>query len=82
MPTLISIWPNTPGRIRIPQDQTVENLTPAELLVKFWQASHVPEADVSALQELDAVILQDEEEEAAAETKENREPIVQAVPAK
>jgi DNA repair protein SbcD/Mre11 len=54
--------PQMDERIRLPQDQTVGDLTPSELLEKFWQASHVPEADVKALQELAAVILNGEEE--------------------
>jgi exonuclease SbcD len=56
--------PQMDERIRLPQDRSVGDLSPAELLEKFWQASHVPEADVKALQELAAEILQDEEEEA------------------
>ena len=54
-------------RIRLPHDQTVGDLSPAELLEKFWQASHVPEENVKALQELASLILQEEHEE---ETKE------------
>jgi pyridoxal/pyridoxine/pyridoxamine kinase len=76
--------PQMDERIRLPQDQTVGDLTPAELLQKYWQASHVPEADVKALQELAAVILQDEGEE-TEETEveeENTELVVQAVLAK
>ena len=34
--------PQMDERIRLPQDQTVGDLSPAELLEKFWQASHVP----------------------------------------
>ncbi len=56
--------PQMDERIRLPQDQMVGDPTPAELLGKFWQASHVSEEDTEALQELAAVILQDEEEEA------------------
>ena len=64
--------PQMDERIRLPQDQTVGDLTPSELLEKFWQASHVPEEDVKALQELAAVILNGEEEvkEAEAEVME------------
>ncbi len=54
--------PQMDERIRLPQDQTVGELRPTELLEKFWQASHVPEADVKALQELAAVILNGEAE--------------------
>ena len=59
----------------LPQDQTVGDLTPAELLEKFWQASHVPEEDVEALQSLAASILAGEEEiaEPAEETEEETE---------
>jgi len=68
--------PQMDERIRLPQDQSVGDLTPSELLEKFWQASHVPEEDVKALQELAVVILKGEEGE------ETTEPFVQAVPAK
>jgi len=57
-------------RIRLPQDQTVGDLSPAELLEKFWQASHVPEEDVEALQELAAEILAEEGEEVEAAAEE------------
>jgi hypothetical protein len=63
--------PQMDERIRLPQDQTVGDLSPAELLSMYWQASHVPEEDVKALQELAAVILQDEEE---VEDTEREEP--------
>ena len=53
--------PQMDERIRLPQDQTVGDLTPAELLEKFWQVSHVPEEDVEALQELAASILYEED---------------------
>ncbi len=62
--------PQMDERIRLPQDQTVGDLTPAELLERFWQASHVPEEDIEALQELAAEILQEEEETAEAEEVE------------
>jgi len=55
--------PQMDERIRLPQDQTVGDLTPSELLEKFWQASHVPEEDVEELQSLAAVIITGEEEE-------------------
>jgi len=55
--------PQMDERIRLPQDQTVGDLSPAELLGKFWQASHVPEEDVEELQSLAAVIITGEEEE-------------------
>ena len=55
--------PQMDERIRLPQDQSVGDLSPAELLERFWQASHVPEADVEALQKLAAEILNGEEEE-------------------
>lgn len=81
--------PQMDERIRLSQDQSVGDLTPAELLGKFWQASHVSEEDTKALQELAAVILQDEVEavevEGAEETEDEEEavkPKVQAVPAK
>jgi hypothetical protein len=54
--------PQMDERIRLPQDQMVGDLTPAELLGKFWQASHVPEEDVEALQELAVEILEEDAE--------------------
>jgi exonuclease SbcD len=65
--------PQMDERIRLPHDQSVGDLSPAELLEKFWQASHVPEADVKALQELAAVILNGEEEAEEAEAEEMEE---------
>jgi len=68
--------PQMDERIRLPQDQTVGDLTPSDLLEKYWQVSHVPEEDVEALQELAAVILNGEEEEVEEieeETKEEAE---------
>ncbi len=53
--------PQIDERIRLPQDQTVGDLSPSELLEKFWQASHVPEDNVEALQELASKILAEEE---------------------
>ena len=75
--------PQMDERIRLPQDQTVGDLAPAELIEKFWQASHTPEEDVAALQELVAEILYDEIE--AVETEEKVEciaPMSQEVLAK
>ncbi len=74
--------PQMDERIRLPQDQTMGDLTATELLEKFWQASHVPEDDVEALQALAASILAGEEEvaepeeEAAEEAEEEKkEPV-------
>jgi hypothetical protein len=61
--------PQMDERIRLPQDQTVGDLSPSELLEKYWQASHVPEEDVEALQELAAGILGEEAEEVEEEAK-------------
>ncbi len=72
--------PQMDERIRLPQDQTVGDLSPAELLEKFWQASHVPEEDIEALQELAAEILQEEEETEAVE-EESTIPALQEMPA-
>ena len=60
--------PQMDERIRLPQDQTVGDLAPQELLEKFWQASHMPEEDAEALQALAASIITGEEEEAEEET--------------
>jgi len=60
-------------RIRLPHDQTVGDLAPAELLEKIWQASYVPEEDINALQELAAMILEEEVEEAAGEAEAEEE---------
>ncbi len=65
--------PQMDERIRLPQDQTVGDLTPTELLEKFWQASHVPEEDVKALQELAAEILAAEGEVEEVEEQEETE---------
>ncbi len=72
--------PQMDERIRLPQDQTVGDLSPAELLEKFWQTSHAPEEDVEALQELAAEILQEEEAEEveAAEEELEEEEVVPA----
>jgi len=73
--------PQMDERIRLPQDQTVGDLTPSELLEKYWQASHVPEEDVEALQELAASIIAGEEEEAEETEKEEEEEAEEVVPA-
>ena len=62
--------PQMEDRIRLPQDQVVGDMSPAELLDKYWQASHVPEEDVAALQALAIEILEDEEPEAAEVVEE------------
>jgi len=62
--------PQMDERIRLPRDQTVGDLTPSELLEKFWQSSHVTEEDAEALQALAASIITGEEEEAEAEVEE------------
>jgi len=75
--------PQMDERIRLPHDQTVGDLTPVELLEKYWQASHVPDENVKALQELAAEILEEEHEEEAveAEVEERVEEESVAVPA-
>ncbi len=65
--------PQMDERIRLPQDQTVGDLTSTELLEKFWQASHVPEENVKALQELAAEILEEEVKEEAREEEVEEE---------
>lgn len=72
--------PQMEERIRLPQDQVVGDMTPAELLEKFWQASHVPEEDVAALQALAAEILVEDEVENEQEIAEEEE-VQEAVPA-
>ena len=62
--------PQMDERIRLPQDQTVGDLSPPELLEKYWQASHVPEEDAEALQSLAASIISGEEEEVEGATVE------------
>ena len=49
--------PQMDERIRLPQDHTVGELTPSELLDLYWQASHVREEDVEKLQVLAGQIL-------------------------
>jgi exonuclease SbcD len=71
--------PQMDERIRLPQDQTVGDLSPAELLEKFWQANHMPEEDVEALQELAAVILNGEEEVEEAEAEEAEAEVMEEI---
>jgi len=71
--------PQMDERIRLPQDQTVGDLTPSELLEKFWQASHVPEEDAEALQALAASIITGEEEEVEIEDETREEAEVEEV---
>ena len=49
--------PQMDDRVRLPQDQTVGELTSSELLDLYWQASHVPEEDVEKLRVLAGQIL-------------------------
>ena len=65
--------PQMDDRVRLPQDHTVGELTPSELLDLYWQSSHVPEEDVEALQELVASIIMGEEEEVEEEVTEETE---------
>lgn len=77
--------PQMEERIRLPQDQTVGDLSEADLLEKFWQASHVPEEDVEALQALAASILSGEEEKVEANeelAEEAEKEMKEVVPAK
>lgn len=63
--------------IRLPQDQVVSDMSPSDLLDKFWQASHVPEEDVAALQALAVEILEGGEENAKeVEAEETEEKVV------
>ncbi len=65
--------PQMDERIRLPHNQTVGDLSPAELLEKFWQSSHTPEEDIEALQSLAASILSGEEDEDAEPVEEEAE---------
>ena len=70
--------PQMDERIRLPQDQTIGDLTPSELLEKFWQASHVPEEDAEALQALAVSIISGEEEEVDETEVEEPETVEEA----
>jgi len=65
--------PQMEERIRLPQDQVVGDMTPSELLEQFWQASHVPEEDVAALQALATEILEEDEVDKEQEIAEEVE---------
>jgi exonuclease SbcD len=52
--------PRIETRIRLPGDQTVASLHPAELLDKFWRASHIAEDEAEALQKLAKEIIEEE----------------------
>jgi DNA repair protein SbcD/Mre11 len=49
--------PLTEARIRLPGDQTIESLTPQELLEKYWLSSHVDPDDIDELSQLAAEVI-------------------------
>jgi exonuclease SbcD len=46
-------------RIRLPEGQAVGSLSPLELLVKYWQASHVPPEESETLAQLAADVIRE-----------------------
>jgi len=65
--------PQMDERVRLPQDQTVGDLTPSALLDLYWQASHMPEDDVEKLLVMAAEILNAEDEEVEQEEPETED---------
>jgi exonuclease SbcD len=51
--------PQSEARIRLPADQTVNSLSPLDLLDQYWQASHTEDAE--QLQKLAKEIIEEEE---------------------
>ena len=47
-------------RIRLPHNQTAGDMASEELLQKCWQANHIPEEEIKALNELaEEILLED-----------------------
>jgi exonuclease SbcD len=44
--------PQTESRVRLPADQTVNSLSPLELLDQYWRAANIESAEIEALQKL------------------------------
>ena len=48
------------ARIRLPSDQTVNSLSPLELLDQYWRASHAEDDEADALQKMAKEIIEEE----------------------
>ncbi len=55
--------PEMPTRIRLPEDQPINSLTPLELLDLYWRAQHLDADEIQALQALAAEVLREEEQD-------------------
>jgi hypothetical protein len=53
--------PMTEVRARLAQDETIESLTPLELLDRYWRASHVDSSERDELQKLAEAIIEEPE---------------------
>jgi DNA repair protein SbcD/Mre11 len=53
--------PMTEVRARLAQDETIESLTPLELLDRYWRASHIDSSDRENLQKLAEAIIEEPE---------------------
>ncbi len=51
--------PQVVGRVRIPEDQAIGSITPAELLKIYWRANHLEEGEVENLSALAEQLLQE-----------------------
>jgi hypothetical protein len=50
------------ARARLAQNETIESLTPLELLERYWRASHVEASRLEQLQQLAQGIMEEPEE--------------------
>jgi exonuclease SbcD len=49
--------PQIEGRVRLPEDQTVGSMSPLELLVLYWRASHTNKEDMKTLNRLAGEVI-------------------------
>jgi len=49
--------PQIEGRVRLPEDQTVGSMSPLELLVLYWRASHTNKEDMKTLNRLAGQVI-------------------------
>ncbi|MEN6410682.1 MAG: exonuclease SbcCD subunit D [Anaerolineaceae bacterium] len=57
--------PQADIRVRLPQDQSMSNLSPLDLLDVYWRAEHTNNGEAESLQKLAAEIIQPQGEEQA-----------------
>jgi exonuclease SbcD len=55
--------PLAEARVRLPQDQSVESLSPLQLLDIYWRANHVADSESEALSRLAASVIEDVQRE-------------------